>query len=288
MKVLVTGGSGLLGRHLARCVPDGVDAAFTWYTVHQPWCLHQMDVTDASQVGYVFGRFRPDAVVHMAAEGGVDRCEREYTVAERTNVDGTRNVLQAARERRARVLLTSTNAVFSGDDPPYRPDSERRPINVYGRLRKRCEDLVAGHPHGWQVARLFLLYGWEPEGARGNWASTVVRKLRRGEPLRVVRDAHYMPTYAADAAEAVWALLLDGRRDAAFHVAGDAACSLYEFAREAAGAFGLDAGCVIPAKLSQFPDIAPRPRDTSYDPAELVACRDFAEGLRAMRDEEGR
>ena len=288
MKVLVTGGSGLLGSYLHRSIPEGVDASFTCWTTRQPWTLHQMDVCDPSQVGYVLSRIKPDAVVHMAAEGSVDRCEREYTVAERTNVHGTRNVCLAARDVGARVLLTSTNAVYGGGRPPYAEDSLRQPVNVYGRLRKRAEDLVMKEQR-WQVLRLFLLYGWEPPGARDNWATKAVRKLEKGKRLRVVDDVVYMPTWAADAASAVWKVLLDCPTDSAYNVAGRERCSLHGFVLELANVFELDGGLVSRASIGEFEGLAPRPANTAYDLSKAddvgIRCRGYWEGLEGMRDE---
>jgi len=291
VKVLITGGSSLLGSYLARSVPQGVDAEFTYWTAFQRWTLHQMNVCDQSMVGHVFSKVRPDAVIHMAAEGDVDRCEREYTVAEAANVHGTRNVLAAAREHDARVLLTSTNAVYDGEYPPYGPDAERRPVNRYGVMRMRAENLVMREQR-WQIVRLFLLYGWEPPGARGNWASKAARKLEKGEPLRVVDDVVYQPTWAADAARAVWSVLLDCPTEKAYNVAGASSCTLHEFVLGLCRVFELDEGLVSRASMSDFPGITPRPRDTSYDLSKPqnfadLSCRGYREGLEGMRDEAG-
>jgi dTDP-4-dehydrorhamnose reductase len=285
MKVLITGGSSLLGSYLHRSIPTGVDAHFTWWTTLQNWTLHQMNVCDPSQVGYVFSRVKPDAVIHMAAEGSVDRCEREYTVAEQTNVHGTRNIVMAARDVGARVLLTSTNAVYGGERPPYAEDAQRKPVNVYGRLRLRAENFVMKEKD-WQVVRLFLLYGWEPPGARGNWASTAFRKLEIGETMRVVGDIWYMPTWAMDAAQAVWKVLLDCPTEQAYNVAGADSVTLYDFILKAAQVWECNESLVERASIRDFETLAPRPRDTSYNLEKAqnfgLLCRGIGEGLDAM------
>jgi dTDP-4-dehydrorhamnose reductase len=283
MNVLVTGGSGLLGRYLLDAKPEGVEAHFTWYTRCQPWTAYQMDVCDRSQVSYVFGRVRPQAVIHMAAAGSVDWCERNYREAWRCNVEGTDNVLEAAKDYGAKVLLTSTNAVFDGESPPYAWDSPREPVNAYGKMRRGAEDLVARYEGVWQVVRLFLLYGWEPDGARGNWASNAVRKLRAGERLRVVDDVFYQPTYAEDAAISLWWMLAE-HGQGYWHVSGGDTVSLHEFVLQVARTWGFDEGLVEPISIEDLPQLAPRPRDSSY--AENVDwCRGVESGLAAMRAE---
>ncbi len=155
MKILVTGGSGLLGKYLHLHQPAEHDVEYTWYSTHQSWCAHRLNVymrqgdrtTDRaqSQIDYVFGKVKPQAVIHMAGVGNVDFCQKNYQLAWDTNVEGTRHVMKAAADHGAQVLLTSTNAVFSGENPPYGEDDEREPINAYGKIRKAAEDVVLRH-----------------------------------------------------------------------------------------------------------------------------------------------
>lgn len=273
MKVLVTGASGLLGKYLAQSIPEGIDAAFTWFSVYQPWCQYQMDATNPVSVDYVFGKAKPDAVIHMAGVGDVDRCDKDYAGTWRVNVSGTRNVLAQG----VPVLLTSTNAVYSGEQPPYGPYCDRLPANLYGKQWKIAEDDVM--KYGGSIVRLFLLYGWEPSGARGNWASNSVRKLLRGERLRVVDDVFYQPTYAEDAAIQVWSLV--GKQGEHHNVSGPDTVSLYEFVRTLARVWDIDESLVEPCRIAEFPNIARRPVDCSYP--KTFGVRGIKDGLRAMR-----
>lgn len=288
MKVLVVGGSCLLGSYLLRSVPEGVDAEFTWYTTYQNWCAHQMDICNKSQVQYVFSKVKPQTVIHMAAVGNVDWCQDNYGTAFQINVGGLRNVLEVAKDYEAQVLMTSTNAVYSGENPPYAEDAEQKPVNAYGKIKKQAERFMAGYRHKWQIVRLFLLYGWEPQGARDNWASSAARKLHAGMPMKVVDDVFYQPTWAADAARAVWKVLLDGE-PGAYNVAGTDRVSLYQFVLEVANMYPhYDKNLISPVSISQF-DIAPRPIDSSYDLGKSQAlgiwCRGIKEGLEGMRNE---
>jgi len=285
MRVLVTGGSGLLGRYLLNTQPRNIEAAYTWYTRSQPWTDYQLDVCDKSMVSYVVGRVQPDAIIHMAAAGNVDWCENNYREAWRCNVEGTENVLAAAADYGAKVLLTSTNAVFDGENPPYQPDAERNPVNSYGRMRRKAEDLFARYKGEWQVARLFLLYGWEPPGARGNWGSDAVRRLRRGVPMRVVDDITYQPTYAGDAARALWWLVTD-YGPGYYHLSGGDTLNLHAFVLKVAETWGYDKSLISAISMSQLAHLkmAPRPRDSSYVRTNGLGlvCRGVDSGLASM------
>ena len=282
MNVLIVGASCLLGKYLERTCPEGVALAKTWYT--NPAGGLQADVGDPSQVGYVFAKARPDRVIHMAAPGDVDWCERNYTLAERVIVGGTKAVLREARDCGAKVLYVSTNAVFSGDDPPYSEGSERRPVNRYGALRRRAEDVVLNE-HG-SVVRLFLLYGWPPPGARTNWGAEIARRLSRGERVRLVDDRWWQPTWAGHAAQAVWRLM---EESGVWHFAGADRTTLHGFGQRIAGAFGLDASLLEPIGSEDLPGIAPRPLDTTFclDKARVIMpVPGLDEGLKEIRDED--
>ena len=304
MKILVTGGSGLLGKYLHMSEPPGLDVHYTWFSSKQPWCAHRLNIymrqpggrtrdQNQRQIDYVFGKVKPDAVVHMAGVGNVDFCQQNYQLAWDTNVEGTRHVMKAAADHGAQVLLTSTNAVFSGENPPYGEDDPREPVNAYGKIRKAAEDVVLRE--GGYVARLFLLYGWEPEGARGNWASGAVQKLQAGQKMRVVNDRWYMPTYAADAAQVVWALLGQGQGEGLkalphriYHVAGADRVTLYDFVKSVAEQWSLDPSLVEPCSFDDLPGLAPRPVDSCYrlermGELDVLPCRGIEAGLGTMR-----
>lgn len=298
MNVLVTGGSSLLGRYLYDTIPDGIQAAFTWCNTLQPWCAHQLDVCDMGNLVHVFSKTQPGAVIHMGSWGSVDECDRNFKLSWQVNVEGTRNLLKVAADYEATVLFTSTNAVFDGNNGPYGEDDEREPVNRYGSQRRAAENAVMRYNYGWMITRLFLLYGWEPAGARGNWASNAVRTLKAGQRLTVTEDHWYMPTYAHDAARAVWGLLDQGQRGAdvsrqVYHVAGDDRVTLHQFVLSVADQWSLDRSLVEPAPYAQvqrrFGLTAPRPVDTSYklDKAHGlgIRCRGVREGLAAMYQE---
>ncbi|MGH7274643.1 MAG: sugar nucleotide-binding protein, partial [Nitrospiria bacterium] len=64
VKVLITGGSSLLGRALIQTKPKIAEVESTWYTNYVGLPMSQLDVTDRSQVRYLFDRFRPEVVIH--------------------------------------------------------------------------------------------------------------------------------------------------------------------------------------------------------------------------------
>lgn len=264
LKVLITGGSSLLGKYLLSTQPEGVEVESTWYSNYVGSLAgHQLNLTDKSQVRYLFDLVQPQLVIHCAANGSVDYAERNYADAKSINVDGTENILQAAQSYRAKVVYISSNAVFDGDHPPYSEDSDCYPINAYGSVKKWAEERVVKYKYDWQIFRPYLLYGWPWPNGRANWVTTVIDKLGKDEAMKLVNDVTWMPTYAKDCAEAIWEL--STKENGIYHVASSERATLYEFGLKVAKVFQLDEKLLEPVDSNLFSTMAPRPKDTTYN-----------------------
>src|SRR3990172_11608223 len=127
MRILITGGSGQLGRDLQLAMGEHQVRAFS----HA-----ELDVTDAEAVDEALQGFRPELVIHAAALTDTARCEREPDLAHAVNALGARNVAVACGDVGAAMVYVSTNEVFDGAKAePYVESDEANPINAYGRSK---------------------------------------------------------------------------------------------------------------------------------------------------------
>ncbi len=279
MRTLITGGSSLLGRALLDTAPIKADIQATWYTNYVGLQAgHQLNITDKSQMRYLFDRVQPELVIHCAANGSVDFAENNYSTARLVNVEGTENILKVARDYHAKVIYISTNAVFDGNHPPYDEESGCHPINAYGSIKLQAEQAVKQYRGDWQIIRPFLLYGYPWPGGRPNWATLVIDKLSKGEPLKLVNDVIWQPTYAQDCAAAIWKLATEGQ--GIYHVASWESTNLFEFGLEVAEIWKLDRNLLQPVPSSEFATMAPRPKDTTYNLEKIAALGIKLDGIR--------
>ncbi|MFP4500246.1 MAG: SDR family oxidoreductase [Candidatus Hydrogenedentota bacterium] len=119
-RTLLTGGSGLLGTHLRRLMPD-LDAPDE----------HVFNVTDpAGMDAYLEGRGHT-AIIHAAAFTSPPLIEQEPAKALEVNIAGTVNVVRLCMARGLRLVYISTDYVFRGDQGNYKEDDPLYPVNKY-------------------------------------------------------------------------------------------------------------------------------------------------------------
>ena len=293
-RVLVTGASGLLGKYLTHTAPTEYNVRGTWFTSMLP-NGYVMDVTDQNSVNSAFYKHQPEFVIHCAAIGSVDYCQRHWAEAFEVNVLGVQKVLKACKDYHSKVVFISTNAVYDGEHPPYDEDEERKPVNTYGRHKMFAEDAVTGYSGHWLIIRPIMLYGTPYKGGRGNWVTRVSDFLCNGSRLNVVDDVVTQPTYVKDVADLIWKMLPDV--DGVWNVGGADSMTIYDFTVQIAEVFDLcETGrqLIHPAKSYEFSDLAPRPRDTTFSLDKLRAYLEkgdtpmpsgILEGLQRMKSE---
>lgn len=289
--ILVTGGTGLLGKGLDETAPAGLDIVSVHlrdYEVRDGRTKHLvLDIRDKKAVDALFAKRKFDAVIHAAGIASVDYVEKHYAESLESNIVGTLNVTSACRRSDTHLIYVSTNAVFDGTDAPYDETAPVNPVNKYGRIKVECERLVQETLARWTIVRPILMYGWNHVVSRPNPATWIYDKLLRGETVAMVDDVTENPLYNLQCGEALWSLVKK-RPGGIIHLAGKDAVNRYQFALAVAKAFGLDASLVKRVKSSHFPDIAPRPKNTTLSVKRMekelgVPAVTLAQGLASMR-----
>lgn len=295
-RVLVTGGTGLLGKGMVETAPAGWSILSLHqrpYRVTDPGVRHVvLDIREKGAVDRLFSRNAFDLVIHAAGIASVDYVESNYAESLESNLVGTLNIVSACRRWNRYMVYVSTNAVFDGRKPPYRETDPVRPVNKYGRLKVECERLATEALKDFSIARPILMYGWGHASTRPNMVTWVCDKLRKGEGIKVVDDVHENPLHYHQCGRAMWALARL-RPQGIFHLAGRDAVSRCEFALRVAEVFGLDARLIARVKSSAFPGIAPRPPNTTFVTERMrrilgVKPIGLTEGLLALKRSEGR
>jgi dTDP-4-dehydrorhamnose reductase len=296
MRILIIGGTGLLGIALQQSVPSNIQGIATYFSkfLSSYWLPLPMLITnlaDKKQMGSVFEQANPDIVIHTAAIANVDFVERNREQAKKINVYGTEIVVELCRAFKSKLIYISSNAVFDGRHPFYSETDSVNPVNYYGRLKVEAENVISRSDIPWATIRPILMYGWPCTGGRDNPATWWIRSLKSGKPIKIVDNVFSKPLPVWSCAEVIWKVIRQ-QRTGIYHVAGKDHLSLYQFALQVGEVFELDTKLITPVSDSYFTEIAPRPRDTSFDTSKIeselgVKTIGVKDGLLRMKAEKG-
>jgi dTDP-4-dehydrorhamnose reductase len=272
MTLLITGIHGLVGQYLVRILHEWPGQVIITgrgpCRIPAEWMkdirYEQMDITDPENIQMVFDRFKPDAVIHSAAEAQPDTCELHREQADLVNTKATGFLLDAAKKHGSFFTYVSTDFVFPGTGGPYSEADETGPVNYYGLTKLRAEELVRDYPHGWAIVRTVLVYGNTLVGTRTNIITWVLGELEKGKPIRVVGDQLRTPTFAGDLAAAL-ILITKAQHQGIWHISGKDVLSPHDIALLVAERMQLDASLITKVDASTFTQPAIRPLRTPFN-----------------------
>ncbi len=246
MIVLLLGAGGMLGRDVAASAPPGVGLVKRTHD--------DCDVTDVHAVAKVLEQVRPQWVINCAAYTKVDQAERDRDRALAVNGTAPGTLGVACATRGIGVLHVSSDYVFAGDRAaPWTETDAPRPVNWYGATKLAGERGLQKSGARHLIVRSQWLFG--VHGA--SFPRTMWERARRGDPTSVVTDQQGRPTYTADLAAAMWALLGHGVTGVV-HVANAGTATWYDVAARVFAAAGRSS-LLTPCTTADFPTPARRP-----------------------------
>jgi dTDP-4-dehydrorhamnose reductase len=202
MRILVTGGDGLLARAIQDAAPAGAEVLLL---SHGEFDLTQVELMDRR-----LASFRPQIVINTAAYNGVDRCEVERELSWAVNATGPLRLAERCAKHRCRLIHYSTDYVFDGaKQSPYVESDPPNPLNHYAAGKLAGEQSVLKAHADNLVLRTSWLFGDNGQKSR-SYVHTVLRQFRAGTPLKATTDQVSAPTYAPDLARWTLALLQKG------------------------------------------------------------------------------
>lgn len=252
--ILITGGHGQLGTELRHLLDEkkleylSTDA-------------DQLDITDKESTYKFITDMKPEIIYHCAAYTAVDKAEDEgKELDEKINVEGTRNVAEAAKATGATLIYISTDYVFDGKkkEGMYQVDDTTNPLSEYGRTKLLGEKAVQETMDDYYIIRtswVFGIYGH-------NFIYTMQKLAKTHDRLTVVNDQFGRPTWTRTLAEFMVFVIEKKAPFGIYHLSNENSCSWYEFAKEILKDTDVE---VAPVTSEEYPQKATRPQYSIMD-----------------------
>jgi dTDP-4-dehydrorhamnose reductase len=250
MRILITGGAGLLGSELIARAPADAELHATQRTRPVAGAeAHTVELSDGDATRALLERIRPALVIHTAYSQGEP--ERDVRQA-------TESLVRACAGVGCELIHLSSDVVFDGEHAPYAEDADPAPVHAYGRCKAEAERLVRAALPAAAIVRTSLIARPDPPDSGSAW---VLDGLRRGEPVRLFVDELRCPIAVGDLAAQLWELaaMPAEARAGVWHLVGPEAVSRYTLGVLLARRHGADADAIIPTRSRSSG--LPRPRD---------------------------
>jgi UDP-glucuronate 4-epimerase len=293
--VLVTGGAGFIGSHLAEALlalgrrlvvlddfDDYYDPALKRANAAALRGPHltvvEGDIRDEALVERLFAEFRFESVMHLAARAGVRPSIREPALYTSVNLDGTTCLLEAARRHGTRRFLFGSSSSVYGNNPkvPFAEDDPvDHPVSPYAATKKAGELLCHAHHHlyGLHVSclRFFTVYGprQRPEMAIHKFA----RLLAEGREVEQYGDGTTARdyTYVSDIVAGILAAWERCRGFRVYNLGGSRTITLRALVEKIAEGLGVPARVkVLPAQPGDvertWADVGRARRELGWEP----------------------
>lgn len=253
MRVLVTGGAGFIGSNLVRYLIQETDhevlnvdkltyagnlRSLDDVADDARYAFRQVDIVDAEAVAGLFEEFRPDWVMHLAAESHVDRSIDGPGAFIQTNIVGTFNLLHAARayfegldaedRKRFRFLHVSTDEVYGSlgpNDPGFSEVTPYDPHSPYSASKASSDHLARAwfDTYGLPVLITNCSNNYGPYQFPEKLIPVVILKACRGEPIPVYGKGENIRDwlYVEDHARALLTVMADGAVGRTYNIGGN-------------------------------------------------------------------
>jgi len=253
MKILVTGGDGMLANAIRNIYPDFESDIF--------FCNRSaLDITDLGKTIEYFNKGNFDVIINCAAYTNVEGAETNIESAYAINENGAMNIAIAANKINARLIHISTDAVYDGNkNDVYYEDDICNPLSVYSKSKYAGEIEILKHHDTGIIIRTSWLYSLD----KPNFVTAIINKARTVGACNLIYNQLGTPTYTYDLAKAILQIIkskkiVPGSGIEIYHYSNEGAISWYDFAINICSILSIDVS-ITPITTDQYPSKVKRP-----------------------------
>ena len=273
-RILITGGSGLLGQYLNEQFATQHDI-LTVYRNHSGNCQlfphRQGDITNKDFLKNLFDEFHPDVVIHAAAVSNPAQADKLDTATVfKTNVEATHELALLCKEHGAKIFYTSTDLVYAGyRGSLLKEDAKLIPVSLYAETKLMGERKVQQSGADYIIFRTALLFG-----AGKNHASCffeeMIKSLQQGKTVKLFQDQFRSTLSHREAARIIAEVVEKSTSNDIINLAGPERTSRVEVGEMVCALGGFDTSLIQKVSLRDIPSV-PVVEDVSMDISKLSA-----------------
>ena len=184
MKILILGGSGLLGKKLVEKASDSFEVISTFSNhkiEHSKSRTIRIKLPDEifNLKSLIFNE-KPNLIINTIANTNIDYCEQHKTETYLLHVEMNKQIFKLCEDVASKFIFISSDYVFDGKKGDYMEYDKTSPVNYYGETKAIAESIILQNPAN-TVLRSSLIYDWDPQVRFLNY---VVDKLRKNENIQ--------------------------------------------------------------------------------------------------------
>ena len=283
-KVLITGGSGLLGQYLNWAVSKNFKILST-YNNHPGNCREflskKIDLLNEKELNILFQEFKPDIVIHTAAIANPvpkeNQSSKDYFDL---NVTTTKNIALLCKLYHSKLIYISTDLVYAGYRGSFlKEDAKLIPASLYAETKLVGEMKVKEFTDSYLILRTALLYGFGLNHSQSHF-HFIYNELKNNRPAKLLTDQFRTPISLKDASKIIADLADVDLNGETINVGGLERVSRYELGEILCSIAGFDKNLLQKIKTDEIPNY-PQVEDVSLNTDKLLSF-----GLRSGKVEE--
>ena len=269
-KILITGGSGLLGTNLALRFRHSFE---TLILTNKKKI--QIPFTKSSKSKDFFAKsdyFKPDLIINTVALTDVDFCEKNPDLAFETNVKYINYLKNICLQNESKLIHISTDHLSDGSTPYIKENHNLNPINQYGKTKLLAENLIKESITNPIILRTNF-FGWGTN-YRKSFSDRIIDNITSNKQIQLFEDAFFSPVSMRRLYEIILQLYKKNK-NGTFNICSNDRISKYNFGLKICDYFNLEKKLIIPISIDKAKDLVIRPRDTSLNNFKITEELEF-------------
>jgi len=228
MGILITGASSYVGARIYSDLGNKFDIRGTYLKNKLFQELEQLDITKKESVDKIIGILKPDVIIHAAAIPSASWCEKNPDLAKQINIQGTKNIINAAKDIGAKVIYISSFAAI-------------HPSSLYGKTKFDSEEYVKQSGLDFVIFRPSLIIGQSPNTTNDRPHNRLLKNITEKIPPVYDTSWKFQPTWLGHLSECIDSVIEMGITNEAIPLAVPELKSRYDIAKDILSNFNIKA-----------------------------------------------